>query len=79
MEFRSTNSDDETVLNYFDELEIHPEHLDVTQDHTPNMRQTVDQIIKLVGKERNYGPTEAELADLERLVMEKVNIVSALI
>ena len=27
LEFRTLNSDDETVLNYFDELEIHPEHI----------------------------------------------------
>lgn len=26
-EYRSVNSDDETILNYFDELEIHPEHI----------------------------------------------------
>jgi len=25
VEFRNLNTDDETVLNYFDELEIHPE------------------------------------------------------
>lgn len=25
--FRSENEDDSTVLNYFDELEIHPEHI----------------------------------------------------
>lgn len=26
-EYRTLNTDDETVLNYFDELEIHPEHI----------------------------------------------------
>lgn len=26
-EFRSLNEEDNTVLNYFDELEIHPEHI----------------------------------------------------
>ena len=26
-EFRATNTEDETVLNYFDELEIHPDHI----------------------------------------------------
>lgn len=25
--FRKANVEDETVLNYFDELEIHPEHI----------------------------------------------------
>ena len=27
VEFRALNTEDETVLNYFDELEIHPEHI----------------------------------------------------
>jgi len=26
-EFRAINTDDDTVLNYFDELEFHPEHI----------------------------------------------------
>ena len=26
-EFRAVNTEDETVLNYFDELEIHPDHV----------------------------------------------------
>ena len=29
--------------------------LDITQDHTPQMRQTVQRVIKFMGKERNYG------------------------
>ena len=27
VEYRNANTDDETVLNYFDELEIHPEQV----------------------------------------------------
>ena len=26
-EYRAVNTDDDTVLNYFDELELHPEHI----------------------------------------------------
>lgn len=26
-EFRAVNTEDETVMNYFDELEIHPDHI----------------------------------------------------
>ena len=26
-EFRAVNTEDETVKNYFDELEIHPDHI----------------------------------------------------
>ena len=38
-EFRAINTDDQTVLNYFDELEVHPEHIDITADKTTNMSQ----------------------------------------
>lgn len=27
VEFRAVNTEDETVMNYFDELEIHPDHI----------------------------------------------------
>lgn len=70
-EYRSVNSDDETILNYFDELEIHPEHIDVTQDHTPQMRQTVEKIIQIIGKKRNYGPTLEEIAEMKRREVER--------
>lgn len=71
IEYRSINSDDETVLNYFDELEIHPEHIDIAQDHTTQMIQTVEYITSIMGKERNYGPTEEELENMKRIVVEK--------
>ena len=38
-EFRAVNTDDQTVLNYFDELEVHPEHVDITADLSSNMSQ----------------------------------------
>uniref|UniRef100_A0A674CIX6 Adenylate kinase 7a n=1 Tax=Salmo trutta TaxID=8032 RepID=A0A674CIX6_SALTR len=51
--FRKANVEDETVLNYFDELEIHPEHIGK------------DEIL-LVGRPRNYGPTPEEREEMER-------------
>jgi len=70
-EFRAINTEDETVLNYFDELEIHPDHIDITQDKTRKMTHTVEQIKKLMGSPRNYGPTPEELAEMERIETEK--------
>ncbi len=32
-DFRTVNTEDETVLNYFDELEIHPEHIGMQNSH----------------------------------------------
>lgn len=53
--YRSLNNDEETVLNYFDEKEFHPEKLDVTKDDSPMMRDTVEKIKKTIGEPRNYG------------------------
>ncbi|CDQ89275.1 unnamed protein product [Oncorhynchus mykiss] len=45
--FRKANVEDETVLNYFDELEIHPEHIEVNND--PEYGAVMDKITRLVG------------------------------
>ena len=70
-EFRAVNTEDETVLNYFDELEIHPDHIDITQDNSPLMTNVVEQIVKLIGEPRNYGPTPEELIEIQRIEAEK--------
>ncbi|XP_043930582.1 adenylate kinase 7 [Protopterus annectens] len=63
--FRDINTEDETVLNYFDELEIHPQHIDVTKDNDPEYTTVIDEIVKCIGKPRNYGLTPEEKAELE--------------
>ncbi|XP_067680599.1 adenylate kinase 7-like [Haliotis asinina] len=65
-EFRSINTEDETVLNYFDELEFHPEKIDVTKDSSPMMKETVEKIKKIMGAARNYGPTPEEMEEMRR-------------
>ncbi|XP_022332900.2 adenylate kinase 7-like [Crassostrea virginica] len=64
--YRSLNNDEETVLNYFDEKEYHPEKIDVTKDDSPMMRDTVERIKKTIGEPRNYGPTPEELEEMRR-------------
>ncbi|KAM5129823.1 adenylate kinase 7 [Mantella aurantiaca] len=63
--FRELNTEDETVLNYFDEAEIHPLHIDVSKDDDPLYRDTLKQTTKAIGDPRNYGLTAAEQAELE--------------
>ncbi|KAK3748734.1 hypothetical protein QZH41_015670, partial [Actinostola sp. cb2023] len=70
-EYRSSNTEDETVLNYFDELEFHPEHLNISTDSSAKMTQTVEAIKKLMGEPRNYGATPEEIAETERLDTER--------
>ncbi|XP_013999274.1 adenylate kinase 7 isoform X2 [Salmo salar] len=64
--FRKANVEDETVLNYFDELEIHPEHIEVNNAVDPEYGAVMDKITRLVGRPRNYGPTPEEREEMER-------------
>nr|XP_025963460.1 adenylate kinase 7 [Dromaius novaehollandiae] len=69
--FRELNTEDETVLNYFDELEIHPQIIDVAKFEDPENRIIVKEIIKEIGEPRNYGLTDEEKEKLERKAAEK--------
>jgi len=64
--YRAANTEDDTVLNYFDELEFHPEKCDVTKDTSKMMKDTVERLKKLIGKARNYGPTPDELENMKK-------------
>ncbi|NXJ26988.1 KAD7 kinase, partial [Dicrurus megarhynchus] len=69
--FRKLNTDDTTVLNYFDELEIHPQFIDVAVYEDSENRLTVPKIIKEIGEPRNYGLTDEEKEVLERQAAEE--------
>ncbi|ELK31031.1 Adenylate kinase 7 [Myotis davidii] len=69
--FRDLNTEDETVFNYFDELEIHPIHIDVGKIEDPHNRLTIKRLIKEIGEPRNYGLTDEEKAEEERKVAEE--------
>ncbi|NXP09714.1 KAD7 kinase, partial [Thinocorus orbignyianus] len=68
--FRELNTEDETVLNYFDELEIHPQFIDVAKFEDLENRFIVKEIIKEIGEPRNYGLTDEEKEVLERKAAE---------
>ncbi|XP_072895392.1 adenylate kinase 7 isoform X1 [Hemitrygon akajei] len=65
-QYREQNTEDEALLNYFDEIEIHPVHIDVSQDNDAENTPVVQDIIQIVGKPKNYGPTPEELKELQR-------------
>ncbi|KAJ3206371.1 Adenylate kinase 7 [Entophlyctis luteolus] len=63
-EFRAANTDETTVLNYFDELEIHPFTVPIeSNDDEPIM----EMITKHIGKPHNYGPTLEQLEEKKRI------------
>ncbi|XP_020284340.1 adenylate kinase 7-like isoform X2 [Pseudomyrmex gracilis] len=60
-EYRERNTDDNTPLQLFDEMEIHPVVIFVEADTCPDMFPTVYQCLEKLGKPRNYGPTAEEM------------------
>ncbi|MCI4389630.1 hypothetical protein PGIGA_G00100390 [Pangasianodon gigas] len=64
--FRDANTEEETVLDYFDELEIHPEHIEINSVNDPENEAVIKKIIEVVGGPRNYGPTPEEQEEEER-------------
>eukprot|EP00052_Salpingoeca_macrocollata_P017549 m.143118 g.143118 ORF g.143118 m.143118 type:complete len:682 (-) comp20426_c0_seq1:60-2105(-) len=60
-QYRAQNTDDNTVLNFYDFLEIHPDHIDVTK------ADPVLHITKAVGPARNYGLAPAEQQEVDRI------------
>ncbi|XP_076801317.1 adenylate kinase 7-like isoform X1 [Clavelina lepadiformis] len=69
-DYRSVNHEDDTVLNYFDELEIHPEHFDVNEKTDVKNEAIVEKISTALGEPRNYGPTPEEKEEIERAAAE---------
>ncbi|XP_067000043.2 adenylate kinase 7-like [Anabrus simplex] len=59
-EFRSNNTDENTVLNFFDEMEIHPQLIPVYENSKSAIQETFHRIITLIGEPRNYGPSLLE-------------------
>ncbi|XP_066533265.1 adenylate kinase 7a [Hoplias malabaricus] len=64
--FREANTEDETVLNYFDELEIHPEHIEINSVDDTEYKAVIEKIIQIVGGAMNYGPSPEEQAEEDR-------------
>ncbi|KAG8011401.1 Adenylate kinase 7 [Nibea albiflora] len=62
--YRQLSTAEETLLDYFDELEIHPEHIEVTTCDS-EYKDVMKKITEMVGSPKNYGlsPEEQEEED----------------
>ncbi|KAM4625927.1 adenylate kinase 7 [Polymixia lowei] len=64
--YRDINMEEETVLNYFDELDIVPQHIEITGSDDPDYLLVIQRIVQALGPPRNYGPTSREVEEEER-------------
>ncbi|KAJ7990876.1 hypothetical protein DPEC_G00291450 [Dallia pectoralis] len=74
--FRENNVEDETVLNYFDELDVHTEHIEITSSDDPQYLLVMERIIRSIGEPKNYGATsheeiEEEMRSADRRLKEE--------
>ncbi|XP_076834327.1 adenylate kinase 7 [Brachyhypopomus gauderio] len=69
--FRECNLEDVTVLNYFDELELHPRHIEITALDDPDYMLVMEKVTEAVGEPRNYGPSVEEAQEEERRRVER--------
>ncbi|XP_078052305.1 adenylate kinase 7 [Augochlora pura] len=56
-EYRSRNTDDNTPLQFFDEIEIHPLIIPIEDDVCPDMFPTIYQCLEKLGPPSDYGVT----------------------
>ncbi|KAL2098532.1 hypothetical protein ACEWY4_005012 [Coilia grayii] len=68
--YRDNNMEDEAVLNYFEELEIQPEHIEITSSDDMDYLVVMQTIVRRVGQAQNYGPTSQEVQEEERRRVE---------
>uniref|UniRef100_A0A8C2XIR8 Adenylate kinase 7b n=1 Tax=Cyclopterus lumpus TaxID=8103 RepID=A0A8C2XIR8_CYCLU len=69
--YRGYNMEDETVVNFFNELDIVPLCLEITSEDEPDCLLLMQKIIDTVGQPRNYGPASQELEEEERRKAEE--------
>lgn len=63
--YRQLSTAEETLPDYFDEQEIHPQHIEVTTDDS-EYTGVMQKIIEIVGIPKNYGPSAEELEEEDR-------------
>ena len=66
-DFRKNNRDDNTVLNYFDEKEIHPLNINMEINET-RLETCMGVVVGVVGTPKNFGPSPEKLAEIAKAV-----------
>ncbi|XP_027015734.2 adenylate kinase 7-like [Tachysurus fulvidraco] len=65
--FRRNNLEGESVLKYFEEMQIHPERIEINGDDSENLL-VMEKVTKSLGKTRNYSPTSKDVEEERKQV-----------
>lgn len=74
-EFRANNTEDDTVLNFFDENEIHPIVINAVEDPSEDMTAIFCVITEKVGSRKGFQLTPEEEAELVRAEQERLKLL----
>ncbi|XP_017287160.1 adenylate kinase 7 isoform X2 [Kryptolebias marmoratus] len=69
--YRESSAEEESVLNYFVELDIPPLHLNATSSEEQDCWLLMQKIFDTVGPPRTYGPDSQEVEEEERRKAEE--------
>lgn len=72
--FRANNTEDNTMLNFFDELEIHPKIIDVMIYPPDEIDMIIDNIVKMFGAPVLFEPTLEEQREAFLLQQERIRL-----
>ncbi|KAF5274111.1 hypothetical protein FQR65_LT04509 [Abscondita terminalis] len=76
-EFRLNNTDDNTPLDFFNELEIHPIVLNVMEDKTENLDSIMEILKKRFGNPKGFDLSIDDEEELKRLNEAKQKLLEA--
>ncbi|KAJ8676621.1 hypothetical protein QAD02_012408 [Eretmocerus hayati] len=70
-DYKERNDEDVTPLQVFDELEVHPNIINIEGDKFPQMTKTFEHCLSIIGEARNYGPTPEEIEEETKRIETK--------
>lgn len=74
-EFRANNTEDDTVLNFFDENEIHPIIINAVEDPTEDMKAIFCIATGKIGPRKGFQLTPEEEEELVRAEQERLRLI----
>lgn len=74
-EFRAINTEDDTVLNFFDENEIHPIIINAVEDTSEDMTAIFCIIIEKIGSRKGFQLTPEEEAEIVKAEKERLRLL----
>lgn len=74
-EFRANNTEDETVLNFFDENEIHPMIINVMEDPSEDMPAIFCVVTEKIGPRKGFQLSAEEEEALVKAEQERIRLL----